>query len=78
MRAKLCAAVYDFGLETPWYSIDMDVGSGKGRALLRIKGKMPNCKAIGIEPSPELRSVGHAKGLSDTQLIDGDANESCI
>ena len=51
----------------------LDVGSGTGRALLRIKEKMPNCTAIGIEPSPELRSVGHAKGLSDTQLIVGDA-----
>jgi ubiquinone/menaquinone biosynthesis C-methylase UbiE len=51
----------------------LDVGSGTGRALLRIKETMPNYTAVGIEPSPELRSVGHAKGLSDTQLIDGDA-----
>jgi ubiquinone/menaquinone biosynthesis C-methylase UbiE len=28
---------------------------------------------LGIEPSPELRKVGHSKGLRETQLIDGDA-----
>jgi ubiquinone/menaquinone biosynthesis C-methylase UbiE len=50
----------------------LDIGSGTGRALLRIREKMPNVATVGIEPSPELRSVGHAKGLLDTQLIDGD------
>jgi ubiquinone/menaquinone biosynthesis C-methylase UbiE len=49
------------------------LAAGRGRALLRIKEKMPNYTAVGIEPSPELRGVGHAKGLSAAQLIDGDA-----
>ena len=51
----------------------LDVGCGTGRALIRIMEKMPNVSAVGIEPSPELRSMGYAKGLSDTQLIHGDA-----
>jgi ubiquinone/menaquinone biosynthesis C-methylase UbiE len=51
----------------------LDIGCGTGRALMRIREKMPNVSTAGIEPSPELRSIGHAKGLLDTQLIDGDA-----
>ena len=50
----------------------LDVGSGTGRALIRIRDKMPSISILGIEPSPELRSIGHAKGLPETQLIDGD------
>ena len=28
---------------------------------------------VGIEPSAELRKVGYSKGLSETELVDGDA-----
>ena len=51
----------------------LDIGCGTGRALLEIKREMPNITAIGIEPSSELRKVGHAKGLLEAELIDGDA-----
>jgi len=51
----------------------LDIGCGTGRALLRIRREMPDVAAVGIEPSPELRALGHEKGLSRTQLIDGDA-----
>jgi ubiquinone/menaquinone biosynthesis C-methylase UbiE len=51
----------------------LDIGCGTGRVLLKIKEKMPDVEAVGIEPSPELRSVGYARGLSSTQVIDGDA-----
>jgi ubiquinone/menaquinone biosynthesis C-methylase UbiE len=51
----------------------LDIGSGTGRALRKIKAKMPNVRAVGIEPSPEMRNVGHGKGLSELELIDGDA-----
>jgi ubiquinone/menaquinone biosynthesis C-methylase UbiE len=51
----------------------LDIGSGTGRALIGIKNKMPGISIIGVEPSAELRSIGHGKGLSETQLIDGDA-----
>jgi SAM-dependent methyltransferase len=51
----------------------LDIGCGTGRGLLKIKQAMPGIKATGIEPSAELRKVGHLKGLSETELIDGDA-----
>ncbi len=51
----------------------LDVGAGTGRVLLKIKKEMPDVKAIGIEPSPELRSVGYANGLLPAQLREGDA-----
>lgn len=51
----------------------LDVGCGTGRGLLRLKQAVPAIAAVGIEPSAELRAVGHAKGLSNAELIDGDA-----
>jgi hypothetical protein len=51
----------------------LDIGSGTGRGLLKITTACPDITAMGIEPSPELRKVGHSKGLLETQLIDGDA-----
>jgi ubiquinone/menaquinone biosynthesis C-methylase UbiE len=51
----------------------LDVGSGTGRALLALKTELPNVVALGVEPSPEMRKVGHSKGLNETELIDGDA-----
>jgi ubiquinone/menaquinone biosynthesis C-methylase UbiE len=51
----------------------LDVGSGTGFALLKLKAKMPHIRALGVEPSPAQRSVGYSKGLSDTELVDGDA-----
>jgi ubiquinone/menaquinone biosynthesis C-methylase UbiE len=50
----------------------LDIGSGTGRALMRIREKAPNVSFVGVEPSSELRSIGYGKGLLDTQLIDGD------
>ena len=51
----------------------LDIGSGTGRALLTLQREVPEVRAVGIEPSPELRRVGHGKGLAESQLIDGDA-----
>src|ERR1700748_791021 len=51
----------------------LDVGSGTGRALLAVKRKLPHGRIAGAEPSPELRRIGHSKGLSPTELVDGDA-----
>jgi ubiquinone/menaquinone biosynthesis C-methylase UbiE len=51
----------------------LDIGSGTGRGLLKIKVEMPGIAAIGIEPSSDLRKIGHSKGLLETELIDGDA-----
>ena len=40
----------------------LDVGSGKGRALLALRSADPTLTILGIEPSSELRARGHAKG----------------
>jgi len=51
----------------------LDIGSGTGRAPLRLKALYPNLRVLGIEPSRELREVGYGKGLSQSELADGDA-----
>jgi ubiquinone/menaquinone biosynthesis C-methylase UbiE len=51
----------------------LDVGSGTGRALAAIKRSASLVSVIGIEPSDELRAIGYRKGLSESELIDGDA-----
>jgi ubiquinone/menaquinone biosynthesis C-methylase UbiE len=50
----------------------LDIGSGTGRALIGIREKAPNVSTIGVEPSSQLRRIGHSKGLLETQLVDGD------
>jgi len=64
----LISAVGQFGIRSI-----LDVGCGTGRALIRIKEALPGIEAVGIEPSAELRAVGHSKGLSKTELVEGDA-----
>ncbi len=64
----LVAAVEYLGI----HSI-LDVGSGTGRGLLEFARVMPGVTAVGVEPSAELREIGYSKGLSRSQLIDGDA-----
>ncbi len=51
----------------------LDIGSGTGRTLLMLKEWRPGLRILGIEPSAELRLIGHQKGLSEEELIDGDA-----
>lgn len=51
----------------------LDIGSGTGRGLLGLKAAFPGLRVVGIEPSKELREVGYGKGLSRTELVDGDA-----
>ena len=51
----------------------LDVGSGTGRAVLEIREHLKDTKVVGIEPSTELRKIGHSKGLEETELVDGDA-----
>lgn len=53
----------------------LDIGSGTGRALCEIKNAFPDLQVTGIEPSRELRNMGYAKGLSKSELIDGDAQK---
>jgi SAM-dependent methyltransferase len=51
----------------------LDVGSGTGRALFAIKNQLPSVRIVGIEPSLELRRVGGENGLTESELMDGDA-----
>jgi ubiquinone/menaquinone biosynthesis C-methylase UbiE len=51
----------------------LDVGSDTGFALFKVKNERPGIAVMGFEPSPELRAAGYAKGLADTELVDGNA-----
>lgn len=66
--AYMMAMIEFFGISSV-----LDVGSGTGFALFKLKDKMPHIRAIGIEPSPAQRAIGYRKGLSEAELVDGDA-----
>lgn len=51
----------------------LDIGCGTGRGLLTLNRALPEITAVGVEPSAELRQIGYSNGLSETQLIHGDA-----
>lgn len=55
------------------YSSVLDVGAGTGRGLFFLKAMFPGLRVVGVEPSPELRKIGQDNGLSQEELIDGDA-----
>ena len=40
---------------------------------MKIKRERPGVSAMGVEPCLELRQVGYSKGLSQSELVDGDA-----
>ena len=50
----------------------LDIGSGTGRAISFLKSRHSNLIVKGIEPVAELREIGHSKGISKSDLIDGD------
>lgn len=66
--AYMMAMIEFFGIDSV-----LDVGSGTGFALLKLKQKIPGIRAVGVEPSSAQRSVGYSKGLSEAELVDGDA-----
>ncbi|WP_424099164.1 class I SAM-dependent methyltransferase [Moorena producens] len=51
----------------------LEVGSGTGRSMLRVKQQCPNLIVRGIEPVRELREIAYAKGISPEALTEGDA-----
>lgn len=51
----------------------LDVGSGTGRAVTYMKRHRPDIQIVGVEPVDELREIGHKNGLSESDLIRGDA-----
>lgn len=64
----LSAAIEHLGVRSV-----LDIGSGTGRALLHLKRRHPDLRIVGVEPSPELRERGHAAGLTQEEIVDGDA-----
>ena len=63
----MAAMIEQQGLKTV-----LDIGSGTGRALLYLKDR-GDLELLGIEPSADLREIGYQKGLTESQLVDGDA-----
>ena len=51
----------------------LDIGSGTGRAPLYLQRHHPQLNVLGVEPSAELRAIGHAAGIAVDALVDGDA-----
>ncbi len=51
----------------------LDVGCGTGRAPLYLQRHQPDLRVLGVEPSAELRAIGHAAGIAVDALVDGDA-----
>lgn len=61
-------------IEQRQFTTMLDVGSGTGRALQYVKQRNgPAIAVTGLEPSAALRDIGHQKGLSQEELVDGDA-----
>lgn len=53
----------------------LDIGSGTGRVALYLKSKIPGLIIKSVEPVQAMREIGHAKGLSTEELLDGDAKD---
>lgn len=52
----------------------LDIGAGTGRTISHFKAKFPEIKIVGIEPVKELREIGYSKGISPSELFDGNGN----
>ena len=50
----------------------LDIGSGTGR-VLHYLAQHSTVEVVGIEPSAELRAVGHANGIAKDTLVEGNA-----
>ena len=51
----------------------LEIGSGTGRAIGYVKAMRPHVLIQGIEPVKELREIAYSKGISPSELVDGDA-----
>lgn len=51
----------------------LDIGSGTGRAIRYLKQRRPELRVVGVEPVRELREIGYAGGLTEDELLAGDA-----
>jgi ubiquinone/menaquinone biosynthesis C-methylase UbiE len=57
------------------YKSILDIGAGTGRAALFLRERNPSLEITSIEPVEALRMVGYAKGLSQSELQEGDVYE---
>lgn len=53
----------------------LDVGSGTGRAVAYLRKHRPALHIVGVEPSADLRSIGHQQGIPVETLVEGDATK---
>lgn len=69
-----CALIHGLAVN---YNVDsiLDIGSGTGRAVLRLGRALPGVKVMGVEPVEALRRVGHANGIPEHLLVEGDATK---
>jgi SAM-dependent methyltransferase len=51
----------------------LDVGAGSGRGIVHLKRYLPQANIRGVEPVDALRKLGYEGGLSESELIKGDA-----
>jgi ubiquinone/menaquinone biosynthesis C-methylase UbiE len=51
----------------------LDIGSGTGRTLRKLKQRHPGIPCVGVEPVAALREVGYEAGLTSDELVAGDA-----
>jgi ubiquinone/menaquinone biosynthesis C-methylase UbiE len=49
----------------------LDAGAGVGTDLLKLKAAKPGLKVTGCEPVQKMREIGHSRGLSPAELVDG-------
>src|SRR5260370_12373090 len=69
-----CALISSLAAHHGFTSV-LDVGSGTGRAVLKLNQNLPHVRIVGIEPVEALRNVGHSNGIPENQLINGDATQ---
>ena len=67
-----CALLYALSVHYGVTSI-LDIGSGTGRAVLKLRELLPHANIMGVEPVEALRKIGYAKGIPEDRLISGDA-----
>lgn len=68
----LCVFMELAELSGPVESV-LDVGAGTGRAIQKLKKRWKDTKITGIEPVEALRQIGHKNGISENELVAGDA-----
>jgi ubiquinone/menaquinone biosynthesis C-methylase UbiE len=51
----------------------LDVGAGTGRALQVLQEQLGDINLMGVEPVKELRQIAYERGISPSNLVEGDA-----